>query len=334
VKTTTAAEGGGGQVVRRIRIRAMVFVILTLLTGALAVVLVRASLLKARQQREAAVQTAPVVVAALDVPIATKLEPRHLKTVAWPVESMPAGAFGSAEQVIGQSPTQAIAAGEPLLASRLSGGRRGSGLASLLGEGRRAMSVKVDQVVGIAGFIQPGDAVDVVTIMAPDDQPNGGAIVGETTRVGKVILQNIKVLAVGEHLQTSGSEAVRVTVVTLEVDPAQSERLALASQHGTVQLTMRSRLDQAEVPTSGVTPGMLLQPDEGAEPIVSSAPAPAVAVAAPGRPAGVAAVARRGTPRRPAGVEPPAAPPPPRAPTVEILRPGRVEERQLHSGSE
>jgi pilus assembly protein CpaB len=318
-----AAEAAGVSAVRRVRLRAIVFLILTLLIAAVAVVLVRASLLKARQHAgELVVKTVPVVVAAADVAVATKLESRHVKTILWPADGVPPGTYRSIQQVVGRSATQALATGEPVLRRRLAGPNKGTGLATLLTQGKRAMAVKVDQVVGIAGFIQPGDSVDVITIMAPDEETDG-ATTPEVTRIGKIILQNIVVLAVGEQLETTGPQTARVTVVTLEVDPAQSERLALASQHGTVQLTMRSRIDEATVPTAGITPSLLLMPDEGTELPGLRTPVPQVAIAA--RPVG-------GVRRPPATKQAPAAAPPvARPPTVEILRPGGVEQRQLRS---
>lgn len=327
----TAAEGSGGGVVRSVRLRAIVFLVLTLLAGVLAIVLVRVSLLKARQRAGEAVRTVQVVVAAIDVPVATKLEARHVKAVAWPADTVPAGSFRRVNQVVGRSATQAFVVGEPVLRPRLAGSEKGVGLAALLRAGHRAMSVKVDQVIGIAGFIQTGDVVDVLTIMAPDEATQTG-LSGEISRVGKIILQNVKVLAVGEQLQTTGNQTNRVTVVTLEVDPAQSERLALASQHGAIQLTMRSRLDQETVPTLGVTPAMLLLPDEAAAEAAGALLRLSPLVATRTQP-----VARPGGVRRPPVGRPQtpvsAPPPPDRPPVVEILRPGRVEERQLRPPS-
>lgn len=126
------------------------------------------------------------------------------------------------------------------------------------------MAVKVDQVVGVAGFVQPGDYVDVISTMAPDDETRKD-LKNNPAKIAKIILQNIKVLAVGEHMTTQGSKPVKVQVVTLEVTVDQSERLALASRHGQLLLTMRSRVDQEQVATAGITPLDLLSPDDGVE---------------------------------------------------------------------
>jgi pilus assembly protein CpaC len=158
--------------------------------------------------------------------------------------------------------------GEPFLDSRLADQSRGRGLAAILREGTRAMAVKVDQVIGVAGFVQPGDYVDVITTMKPDDVTRHA--MGDNARVSKIILQDIRVLAAGEHLSTEGHKPVKVQVVTLEVTPEQSERLALASQHGSIQLTMRSHIDQGVVATAGVTPLTLLAGDDGADKLAAA----------------------------------------------------------------
>ena len=146
----------------------------------------------------------------------------------------------------------------------------------------------------------------------PDDETRT-ALDNEAAKVSKIILQNIRVLAVGEHLSTQGREPVKVKVVTLAVTPEQSERLALGSVYGQIQLTIRSRVDQTQAATAGVTPLNLLAPDEGA------------AVEKPSEPV---QVARRAVGRREKQEEKPAEP---EGSTVEIIRGTRIEERKLHS---
>ena len=170
----------------------------------------------------------------------------------------------------------------------------------------RAMAVRVDSVVGVAGFVKPGDYVDIITTMSPD--PATQEVVGEkTSRISKIILQNVLVLAVGEHLATEGSKPVRVQVVTFGVTPEESEKIALAAHYGQITLTLRSRIDQKLASTSGQAPVTLLAPDEEVGKRVE-----------PEQP--------RRTFRR---VKQPPAPPKPAAPVVEILRGGKVEERKL-----
>jgi pilus assembly protein CpaB len=309
-------------VVRKIRLRALLFLGMSLLAGSLAIALAKLYLDRARAG-SVAVPTRPVVVAAMNLPIAVRLEAQHLRVVDWPVASVPAGASGKPEELLGQTVRQALLQGEPLLRERLATGEQGRGLAALLAEGRRAMAVKVDQVIGVAGFVQPGDFVDVITTMKPDDDTRR-SLNSAAAKVAKIILQNIKVLAVGEHLSTDGHKPTKVQVVTLEVDPEQSEKLALASGHGTLQLTMRSRIDQQTIPTPGVTPLALLAGDE----------APALALAAPAARPSSSQRSRRSRSAEVADA-PVAAPAAPPVPVVEILRGTRkVEERQLRPSAD
>lgn len=311
----TSSESPGARVARKIRVRAIVFLVLALAAGGGAVLLVKQYLDSVRGRVAAATtQTVPVVVAAMDVPIATQLAEQHLAVTTWPAKHVPQGSFTKLEEVVGRTVRQAVIKGEPLLDGRLADKDRGDGLAAVLDKGMRAMAVRVDQVVGVAGFVQPGDFVDVITTMPPDEETRKD-LKSKAAKLSKIILQNIRVLTVGEHMATKGNKPVKVQVVTLAVSPDDSERLALASGHGTLQLTMRSRIDPDRVPTAGVTPVALLAPDEGMK---DETPAPAVTVAERPR-------RTRPAPRQKKVDEPPK----PAAPVVEILRGGKVEERKL-----
>ncbi|HET9553277.1 MAG TPA: Flp pilus assembly protein CpaB [Anaeromyxobacteraceae bacterium] len=170
----------------------------------------------------------------------------------------------------------------------------------MLAPGMRAVAVRVDDVVGVAGFVHPGDSVDVIATIRLDG--------GNAVTSSKVILQNIKVLAVGKELDQRAKgpdKVVQATVATLQVDAPQSERLALASVQGKLLLSLRSSADVEVVPTSGMTASALL-----------ALPAPQ---AAPARPA----------PTRVAQAAPPAAPK--AEPSVEILR-GELFERRSFDG--
>jgi pilus assembly protein CpaB len=317
--TTTTTANPTHRLVRKIRLRALLFFGLALVAGALAVFLVKSYMDRASAAAPADVlPTQTVVVAAADLPIGTTLERKHLALAGWPAERTPHGSFDAVELVIGRAIQQNLVEGEPVLAARLADPERGQGMAAILRDGHRAMGVKVDQVIGIAGFVQPGDYVDVITTMRPDDETLA-VLDRDTARISKIILQNIRVLAVGEHLATDAHKPVTVSVVTLEVLPDQAEALALASQHGDIQLTMRSRVDQGSVATAGVTPLQLLAPDEGAE-------VPKIAVTPPPEPP---KVSKRKVRRRTKKKEVAKAPPKPERPVVEILRGTKVEERKL-----
>lgn len=309
-----------GQRAGRLRTRAVLFLIVALAAGGLAVMLVRQYLTSVQRTVSRLEQpTQPVVVAAMDVPTATKLESKHLRIAQWPSGDLPTGSFGKVEDVIGHAARQDLFEGEAFLRTKLVDESQGQGLASLLAPGTRAMAVKIDPVVGVAGFVHPGDYVDVISTMQPDDETNEQRQ-EEAAWVSRIVLQHVRVLAVGDKLSAVAqkNEPLAATVFTLAVTPEQSETLALANQYGKLQLSLRSRADTAVAVTNGQSPAMLLV--SGTPP----KPAPEVAAAAPAPRA-----------RRREHEEPPAEtkPAPPAAPVVEILRGTRVEERKLHSAT-
>ena len=305
--------------VNQVRTRAVLFLVLALCAGVGAVFLLRQYMQRVQNDAvTAAPPTVPVVVAAMDIPIATSLEEKHLTIAKWPAAYVPQGTFDKVSDVLKKSVRQTLVKGEPLLQERVAGEGSGQGLASLLSAGMRAMAVEVDALVGVAGFVQPGDFVDVITTMQPDDETHHLRR-DESARVSKIILQNVRVLAVGEHLATTeGGKPVNAHVFTLAVSPEQSEVLALASQYGRLQLSLRSRIDQETLATEGQTPARLL---------VGAAPPP---VAAP-EPKATEPKRTRPAPAPVASVPLPVQKPV--APVVEILRGTRVEERKLHTGS-
>jgi pilus assembly protein CpaB len=318
-----AGSTPSNRVVRRIRIRAILFLVLALGAGVGAVFLVRGYLARLRSGQQAAVAPAKVVVAALDISIGTPLTKEHLTVTDWPASTAPAGHFADPNTVIGRTPISSLLKGEPILAARLADEKAGRGLAALLKKGTRAMGIKVDQVIGVAGFVQPGDYVDVITTMSPDEETRK-ALGDNSARVSKIVLQNIRVLSVGEHMTTQGNKPVPVQVVSLEVTPDQSERLTLASRYGEIQLTIRSGIDQEQVSSSGITPVALLAPDDG------KMREKKVLAAADTKPsdkqwAARAAAARRRTPKK----VPEKAEAKPELPVVEVLRGDKVEERKM-----
>ena len=185
-----------------------------------------------------------IVVANLDIAYGERLEGRHLKRVPLPPEVTPNGAFTDEADVVGQVATQGIMVGEIILAQRLAEHIEGSTLAALVGPNMRAISVRVDDVVGVAGFLLPGNRVDV---LATRKSSNRRAIT-------ETILQNIKVLAVDQTSRTENNDPVIVRSVTLEMKPAQAEILVKARGEGTVQLTLRNPLQPKPVVKAPVAP--------------------------------------------------------------------------------
>jgi pilus assembly protein CpaB len=250
---------------RRSRARALLF----LAAAALAAVGAAVLLTRYMDARVAAVRvpTEKVVIAAVDLPVATPLKPGHLAVVDWPIASLPEGRASDPAALVGKVVSVAVAKGEPLLASKIAGaGASGaSALATVQPTGVRAGSVRVDDVVGVAGFIHPGDRVDVIVTMVPNE--------GTPTPVSKVVLQNIKVLAVGKELESKHRDpqaTVSATVATLMVSAAQSERLALAAVRGQLLLALRSAVDAEEVETPGVSPSSLYNLPSRHEPLVKT----------------------------------------------------------------
>jgi pilus assembly protein CpaB len=219
---------------------------------------------------EGALKGTHVVAAAMGIPYGTKVEGRHLKYVEIPEGVAPTGFFTSVDDVKGQVSTTAIGRGEILVAERFARHEAGSTLAALVGENMRAVAVRVNDVVGVAGFLLPGNRVDILSAR----KGNNRRAVTET------ILRNIKVLAVDQTAATDTNEPVIVRAVTLEVTPEQAETLVKARTEGEIQLTLRNPME----------------PEPEPEPEVVAQPAPKkVAPSRPRRPSSTTVTIIRGT---------------------------------------
>jgi pilus assembly protein CpaB len=183
-------------------------------------------------------KSAHVVAAAMSIPFATKVEERHLKLVEMPEGLTPDGFFETVEDVVGRVSTTNISRGEILVAERFRAHTTGSTLAALVNENMRAVTVRVDDVVGVAGFLLPGNTVDVLSSRKRSNQ----------RAVTETILKNIKVLAVDQTASAEDNEPVIVRAVTLEMLPKQAEELFRARTEGTIQLTLRNPLEPEYVP--------------------------------------------------------------------------------------
>ncbi|HWO40275.1 MAG TPA: Flp pilus assembly protein CpaB [Candidatus Eisenbacteria bacterium] len=205
-----------------------------------------------RQQKQAAealrTQTESIVVAAQDIPAGTAINHEVIKkglvkTVKWPKESLPTGAFTSPEQIVGKTNRVKILANEPILESRLAG--EGAGLTARLEPGKRAMAVRVDEIIGVSGFIVPDDRVDViVTTTPPGNNTNDN-------KVSKIVLQNKRVLSVAQNVEQREGKPQLARSITLEVTPEEAEKLSLASQDGSIVLALRPTGDDSEPKTLG-----------------------------------------------------------------------------------
>jgi pilus assembly protein CpaB len=217
--------------------------------------------------QKATLETVPVIVAATDLNWGTKLRGEILRTVSYPKESLPKGFVSEASKVEGRIVIIPLKEKEPVLESKLAPQSIATGgVAAVVKEGKRAVSVRGDKVIGLAGFINPGNRVDVlVTVKDPDGQK-------ETT---KIVLEDILVLATGTQVQEKGkAEPSPVDVFTLEVTPEEAERLSLAANEGKIQLALRNITDSEVVLTQGATISKTLASYRGPSP----SPAPVAAV--------------------------------------------------------
>lgn len=235
----------------------------------------------------------------------------------FPADLTPQGAITAIdENLIDRVVITNISPRDPLTEAKLAPVGAAGGLSSVIPEGYRAMTVKVDDVVGVSGFILPGTLVDVVVVIAP---PKGS---GNEEMISKIVLQNIKVLASGQNIDKPKSEREverSVRAVTLQVTPEQAEKLALAGSEGKLQLVMRNSVDQADEQTAGANKRSLLNGERATiapEPGTKDAPKPAPA-----------APVRRTTPRPvrdPNATVKVSTPPPPR-PSVEVIKGAKKE---------
>lgn len=188
--------------------------------------------------QEIGANSAQVVAAAMSIPFATKVEGRHLKLVEIPEGLTPDGFFEAIQDVLGKVSTTNISRGEILVTERFRTHTTGSTLAALVTENMRAVTVRVDDVVGVAGFLLPGNTVDILASRKTRDR----RVVTET------ILRNIKVLAVDQTASAETNEPVIVRAVTLEMKPKQAEALFQARVEGSIQLTLRNPLEAEPEP--------------------------------------------------------------------------------------
>jgi pilus assembly protein CpaB len=196
--------------------------------------------------------TKPVVVAATDLELGAQLRADDVRVVEWPASAMPAGAFSSPDEVIGRGLVMPMIQNEPLLPMKLAGKDSGAGLPVVIPEGKRAVSVRVNDVIGVAGYVLPGTHVDVIATATPTNSD-----VDMTT---KVVLTNVQVLAAGTKMEqdTEQGKPMAVNVVTLLVSPDEAERLTLSATQGKIQLALRNPLDKTTPDTPGVRPAVLL----------------------------------------------------------------------------
>lgn len=197
------------------------------------------------------IPTRPVVVAAADLDIGAELRREDIRIIDWPVNAVPANAISDPKEVIGRGLILPVIENEPFLPMKLASKEAGAGLPPVIPPGLRAVSVRVNEVIGVAGYVLPGTRVDVVATVSPSGQGSD--------MTSKVILTNVQVLAAGTKIdrETDKNKPIPVSVVTLLVNPEEAERLTLASTEGKIQLALRNPLDKTMPATPGVRPSAL-----------------------------------------------------------------------------
>jgi pilus assembly protein CpaB len=262
------------------------------------------------------VTTVSVVVALRDIAEGNIIDREMLGTGTWPASAIPAGAFQRADSVVGRVTRVPVFKGEAIVPGRLAPLGTGPGLEVKISPGKRAMAVRINDVAGISGLIQPNSRVDVLVTMRESRD-------GRQTQVSKVFMENMRVLSVGTQVQrgADGMPADGKTA-TLEVTPTEAERLAVAMGQGTIQLVLRGYGDPDSINTDGASStdvmAALRDAPTASEPVVRTP-------------------VRRTVPRQPPRVDtvvvapPPAAPARPDSSVVNIYRAGELEKQKFQT---
>jgi pilus assembly protein CpaB len=191
------------------------------------------------------VATAPVVVAAKDINEGEAIDRLALTVAQWPVATIPVGAYGRIDSVAGRVARVKVFTGEPMVPGRLTPEGTEPGLLSKIQPGKRAFSIRINDVTGIAGLIPPDSRVDILLVTT---------VGSNSTRTGKIFMENMRILGVGtQTVKTEDGRPIPATVATLEVTPEETERLAVAQASGTIQLVLRGYGDPDSAKTKGAT---------------------------------------------------------------------------------
>jgi pilus assembly protein CpaB len=234
--------------------RSLVVFALAIAIAALASIWAYNSMKVAGPDQAKKVDTVMIAVAAEDLPWGVVLTDEKMKTVLYLRDNLPAGSFSNPAALTGRTVISPIRANEPILASRLAPtDLKGGGVAAVVSPNMRAMAVKVDKVIGVSGFIHPGNRVDVLVTLS---ERKGAA----DSAIAKTVLENVLVLAAGTEVEQTGKKEkpATVDVITLEVTPQDGEKLALAASEGRLLMSLRNYSDVKNVDTRGTTIPILL----------------------------------------------------------------------------
>ena len=195
-----------------------------------------------------------LVVAVSDIDLGSRLTPAMLKAVDWPASSMPKGAFATPAELDSRVLRASVLSGEPVLESKLAPVGSKGGLSAVVAEGKRAMTVRVNDVIGVAGFALPGNYVDIIINTQEESAKSGN----KDQQISKIVLEHILVLAVAQEVGRDETKPKVVSAVTVEVTPEQAEKLDLARSVGTLSLMLRNQVDLKMAGTDGATKSTLL----------------------------------------------------------------------------
>jgi pilus assembly protein CpaB len=248
---------------------------------AVVVSLVMYQLLRSAKDAQKNAPTTNVVVAATDLAVGAKLEEKDLRLARFPEADLPPGVFNSVTEVVGRGVIVPMAKNEIVTGMKVAGENAGAGMPALIPAGMRAVSVKVNDVISVAGYVTAGTRVDVLLTGNPTTSGDPGIITTTT------VLQNVQVLAAGQKLQRTGEgEPQQVTVITLLLTPEDAQKLTLASNEGRIQLSLRNPLDTTNDPVPVLRNATLYRAQPGgAEPTPKRATHFAKAVPPPTAPA-------------------------------------------------
>ncbi len=280
----------------------IVMTIATLMAGIAAIGVYQA--IQQLPVREVEVASVEIVVASQRLPVGTRLTTDHLRVVPWPERNPVAGAVSDPSELVDRGVIVTIAENEPVTTMKVAGPEAGAGLPPIIPAGMRAISVRVNEVIGVAGFVLPGTRVDVLATVNNPDQGGGGQ--GESGPMSRTVVSNVEVLTAGtryDQEEALEGEARQSTVVTLAVLPEDGERIALAASNGTISLTLRNPLDVEPTETDGIRLAALMS-GTGPEPVVDP-------------------VRRRVVPARPV------TPPPPPVYMVETIRAAQRSQEEV-----
>jgi pilus assembly protein CpaB len=214
-----------------------------------------------------AVDTQPLIVAALDMPWGEVLSTSTVKVQYYLKASLPPGGFTEPSQVAGRTLLYPVVVGEPILESKLAPKTaQAGGVGAIITPKKRAMAVKVDKVIGVSGFIRPGNRVDVLVTISQKGEAS--------VPITKTVLENVLVLATGSEMEKGAKQEkpAVVDVITMEVTPEEGEKLALSATEGKLQMALRNSTDAAEVATKGTTiPALLASYSDPAPPKLAKA---------------------------------------------------------------